>query len=176
MTAPSASLHRIPRYPHAWAWLLMLSQLLVAAASSRWGWTFGLPLMLISHAPLWWGTLSAVIGFVVPLLFRLLPSKPLAGHAAAGLFTAQAWVSLGCGALLLLVLRGRAGEGRDARARTTLSFVMAGMLLALLIEYVAAPHIRARENLALWHGAGTAMYALQWLCAVAVLWRQTHRA
>ena len=122
-------------------------------------------------AALWWGTLSAVIGFVVPLLFRLLPSKPLAGHAAAGLFTAQAWVSLGCGALLLLVLRGRAGAGREARARTTMSFVMAGMLLALLIEFAVAPRIVARVNLPLWHGTGTAMFALQWLCAAVVLWR-----
>ncbi len=71
MTAPSASLHRIPRYPHAWAWLLMLSQLLVAAAWSRWGWTFGLPLMLISHAPLWWGTLWPQSALFGPVLKRV---------------------------------------------------------------------------------------------------------
>lgn len=71
MTAPSASLHRVPRYPHAWAWLLVLSQLLVAAAWWRWGWMLGLPLLLISHAPFWWGTLwpqSAVLG---PVLNRV---------------------------------------------------------------------------------------------------------
>jgi peptidoglycan-N-acetylglucosamine deacetylase len=64
MTAPSAS-------PHAWAWLLALSQLLVAAVWWRWGWTLGLPLMLASHAPFWWGTLwphSALFG---PVLNRL---------------------------------------------------------------------------------------------------------
>lgn len=71
MTAPSASLHRVPRHPHAWAWLLVLSQLLVAAAWWRWGWMLGLPLLLISHAPFWWGTLwpqSAVLG---PVLNRV---------------------------------------------------------------------------------------------------------
>jgi peptidoglycan/xylan/chitin deacetylase (PgdA/CDA1 family) len=71
MTAHSASVHRIPRYPHAWAWLLVLSQLLVAAAWWRWGWTLGLPLLMISHAPYWWGTLwpqSAVFG---PVLTRV---------------------------------------------------------------------------------------------------------
>ncbi len=71
MTATSASLHSIPRRPHAWAWLLGLSQLLVAAAWWRWGWTLGLPLLVISHAPFWWGTLwpqSAIFG---PVLNRL---------------------------------------------------------------------------------------------------------
>ena len=45
------------------------------------------------------------------------------------------------------------------------------MLLALLIEFAVAPRIVARENLRLWHGAGTLMYAVQWLCASFVLWR-----
>jgi peptidoglycan-N-acetylglucosamine deacetylase len=71
MTAPSASLHRIPRRPHAWAWLLTLSQLLVAAAWWRWGWTLGLPLMLVSHAPLWWGTLWPQSALFGPVLKRV---------------------------------------------------------------------------------------------------------
>ena len=71
MTAPSASLHRIPRYPHAWAWLLMLSQLLVAAAWWRWGWMLGLPLVLISHAPFWWGTLWPQSALFGPVLNRV---------------------------------------------------------------------------------------------------------
>jgi peptidoglycan-N-acetylglucosamine deacetylase len=71
MTTPSASPHRIPRYPHAWAWLLMLSQLLVTAAWWHWGWTLGLPLMLVSHAPLWWGTLWPQSALFGPVLNRL---------------------------------------------------------------------------------------------------------
>ncbi|MES2670605.1 MAG: hypothetical protein V4673_09345, partial [Pseudomonadota bacterium] len=55
--SPAASLHRIPRRPHAWIGLLALSQVLVAAAWWRWGWSVGLPLMVASHAPFWWGTL-----------------------------------------------------------------------------------------------------------------------
>ena len=126
-------------------------------------------------AALWWGCLTGIGFIAVPTLFASLPSPAIAGPVAAKLFTAQSWVSLGCGALLLILLKGPAAEGRDDRTRTTLLLAVAGMLLALLIEYVAAPHIRARDNLALWHGAGTAMYALQWLCAAGVLWRQTHR-
>jgi len=54
-------------------------------------------------------------------------------------------------------------------------FVIAGLLLALLQQYGVAPRILARQNLRLWHGAGIAMYALQWLCALAVLWRMAAR-
>jgi hypothetical protein len=80
-------------------------------------------------------------------------------------------VSLACGVLLLLLLKRPAAAGGDDGSRTTLLLVVAGMLLAMLIEYVAAPHIRARDNLAFWHNAGTALYIAQWLCAGAVLWR-----
>ena len=75
MTAPSASLHRSPRYPHAWAWLLAVSQLLVAAAWWRWGWTHGLPLLLLSHAPFWWGTLWPQSALLGPVLNRLPTSE-----------------------------------------------------------------------------------------------------
>ena len=54
-------------------------------------------------------------------------------------------------------------------------FVVAGLLLALLQQYGVAPRIVARENLRLWHSVGSVMYALQWLCALAVLWRTARR-
>ena len=50
-------------------------------------------------------------------------------------------------------------------------FILAGVLLALLVQYGVAPRIVARENLRLWHGLGTALYAAQWLCTVVVFWR-----
>ena len=58
-----------------------------------------------------------------------------------------------------------------ASLRTRL-MVWVGLLLALLLEYAVAPRILTRENLRLWHGTGTAIYSLQWLCATVVLWRQ----
>ena len=78
MTAPSASLHRIPRHPHAWAWLLVLSQLLVAAAWWRWGWTLGLPLLLASHALFWWGVFRPQSRLYSPVLSRLPTNDRLA--------------------------------------------------------------------------------------------------
>jgi hypothetical protein len=72
---------------------------------------------------------------------------------------------------VLILLKGRAASARYDGARATLALAAAAMLLALLVEYAAAPHIRAREHLALWHAAGSAMYVLQWLCVAAILWR-----
>ena len=124
-------------------------------------------------AALWWGSLTAVGFMVVPLLFKFLPTPAMAGHMAARLFTAQTWVSVACGVVLLLVSRSDRPPAQAGRAQAALVFIVLGMLLALLIEFAVAPRIVARENLRLWHGAGSVMYAVQWLCAAAVLWRIT---
>ena len=124
-------------------------------------------------AALWWGSLTAVGFMVVPLLFKFLPTPAMAGHMAARLFTAQTWVSVACGVVLLLVSRPNRPAALAGRAQEALVFIVLGMLLALLIEFAVAPRIVARENLRLWHGAGSVMYAVQWLCAAAVLWRIT---
>ena len=124
-------------------------------------------------AALWWGSLTAVGFMVVPLLFKFLPTPAMAGHMAARLFTAQTWVSVSCGVVLLLVSRSNRPSALSGRAQAALVFIVLGMLLALLIEFAVAPRIVARENLRLWHGAGSVMYAVQWLCAAAVLRRIT---
>ena len=124
-------------------------------------------------AALWWGSLPAVGFMVVPLLFKLLPTPAMAGHMAARLVTAQTWVSVACGVVLLLVSRSNRPSALSGRAQAALVFIVLGMLLALLIEFAVAPRIVARENLRLWHGAGSVMYVVQWLCAAAVLWRIT---
>ena len=124
-------------------------------------------------AALWWGSLTAVGFMVVPLLFKFLPTPAMAGHMAARLFTAQTWVSVACGVVLLLVSRSNRPPEQARRAQAALVFIVLGMLLALLIEFAVAPRIVARENLRLWHGAGSVMYVVQWLCAAVVLWRIT---
>ena len=124
-------------------------------------------------AALWWGSLTAVGFMVVPLLFQFLPTPAMAGHMAARLFTAQTWVSVACGVVLLLVSRSNRPSALSGRAQAALVFIVLGILLALLIEFAVAPRIVARENLRLWHGAGSVMYAVQWLCSAVVLWRIT---
>ncbi|HET8818481.1 MAG TPA: polysaccharide deacetylase family protein [Xanthomonadaceae bacterium] len=70
-------LHRPPRRPHAWAWALLASQLLVALAWWRWGWQAGFPAMLLSHAPFLWGTLVPDSALFSPVLARLPTDEPV---------------------------------------------------------------------------------------------------
>jgi hypothetical protein len=123
-----------------------------------------LPLWL---AALWWGSLTTIGFLVVPLLFVYLPTPAVAGAMAAKLFAAQTWVSVLCGGLVLVLsrkqLNGALSYEHHARAATI--FIVAGLLLSLVSEFAIAPRIVARENLRLWHGAGTAVYFLQWLSA-----------
>jgi hypothetical protein len=113
---------------------------------------------------LWWGSLTTLAFFVVPMLFAHLPTPALAGNMAAKLFSVQAWVSTGCGVCLLLTFRSDRRLVPVDTAQAATLFVVAGVLLALLVEFAVAPRIMARENLALWHGIGTAMFAVQWIC------------
>ena len=125
----------------------------------------------VFFAALWWGSLIA-IGFVaVPMLFAHLPTPALAGFMAAKLFAAQTWISIACCAFLLVFSKRKHAEKLEQWAQAAIGFVIAGMLLALLVQYGVSPKIVARENLRLWHSVGTGMYALQWLCAAIVLWR-----
>jgi len=128
--------------------------------------------LALMAAALWWGSLTAVGAWVVPLLFVHLPTPAMAGQTAARLFTAQAWAALGCGLLLMMLLRPRDADRIAPAVQRSLAWVAAGMLLALLLEFLVAPRIVAREDLRLWHPLGSALFALQWVCAGAVLWRQ----
>jgi hypothetical protein len=117
-------------------------------------------------AALWWGSLTVVGIMVVPMLFVYLETPAVAGQMASKLFSAQIWLALACGVLLLLAAKR---ENLD-QSHTPSPWVIAGMLLALLIELAVKPHIMARDNMAVWHNLGTAFYVLQWLCAGKVLW------
>ncbi len=119
-------------------------------------------------AAAWAGSLTTLGFFVVPMLFVHLPEKAMAGQMAAHLFTVQTGVSTACAMLLLMVFRSnRLLVPVDAAQNATL-FVVAGALSALLVEFGVAPHIVARDNLALWHGVGSVLYFLQWVCALVV--------
>lgn len=122
-------------------------------------------------AALWWGSLTALGFMVVPMLFAHLPTPSMAGQMAARLFAAQTWVSVVCGVLLLVLNRPGVKEPADQHNVASMVFILLGLLLALLVEYAVAPRIVARENLRLWHSAGSVMYGVQWLCAAVVLWR-----
>ena len=122
-------------------------------------------------AALWWGSLTTLGFMVVPLLFAHLPSPAIAGAMAAKLFSAQTWLSLGCGLVLLITVRLNQSHAGLKPGQTALIVVAVTLLLAVLSEFAVAPRIMARENLKLWHGVGSALYGLQWLGSWVVLWR-----
>ncbi|APW42351.1 DUF4149 domain-containing protein [Rhodoferax saidenbachensis] len=124
-----------------------------------------LPLWL---AAAWAGSLTTLGFLVVPMLFVHLPTPAIAGGMAAKLFSLQTGVSTACALGLLLVFRSNRPLAPVDTARAATLFVVAGALLALLVEFGVSPHIVARDNLALWHRVGSAMYVLQWVCALVV--------
>lgn len=126
-------------------------------------------------AALWWGSLTTIGFLVVPMLFAHLGNPAMAGNFAGRLFAAQSWVALACGLALLTYFRSKTHERVDAPSRTSIAWVLAALLLALLQEYAVAPRILARENLRLWHSLGSAMYLGQWLCAGVLFWRMGRR-
>lgn len=136
-------------------------------------------------AALWWGSLSGLAFLVVPQLFMHLATPATAGAMAARLFTAQAWLGTACAMLMLMALNRPADVPAEVPAdapagdRATFQLIIAGLLLALLVEFGVAPRIvNARAdggNLRLWHALGTAMYFAQWLCAGLSLWRLSRR-
>jgi hypothetical protein len=133
------------------------------------------PRISILLAALWWGSLSTLGFLVVPLLFVHLPSPAAAGAMAAKLFTVQTWLSIACTFFLLLFLKEKEAVAHTQPAQAAMKYVVAGLLLAVLVEFGVSPRIvNARAeggNLKLWHGLGTAMYVAQWLAAGWTLWR-----
>nr|WP_295781411.1 DUF4149 domain-containing protein [Rhodoferax sp.] len=127
-------------------------------------------------AAVWWGSLSTLGFFVVPMLFMHLPTPAMAGNLAAKLFTAQAAISTVCGLVLLMVFRSDKALAPADIAQSATLFVVGGVLMALLVEFGATPHIVARDNLALWHGLGTGMYVVQWVCAAVVFGKLAKRS
>lgn len=119
-------------------------------------------------AAVWAVSLGTLGLLVVPMLFANLPSPALAGNMAAKLFSAQTVVSVACAVILLLLLRSEKRYVGVTVAQSATVYVLAGALLALLVELGVAPRIVARDNLALWHAVGSAMYLAQWLCACVV--------
>jgi len=145
-------------------------------------------------AALWWGGITALSFLAVPSLFAKL-GAPVAGPAAAQLFSLQCWAGLVIGLCLLVLLRRERaaaqfplpGQAPDPvqlavmqRVLGTMGFVLAAMLLALLQEFgVAQKIVTARAsggNLRLWHSVGSVMVLGQWLCAGAILWRLSSRS
>lgn len=121
--------------------------------------------------PLWiaaaWVMSLSTLGFmVVPMLFAHLPSPAIAGAMAARLFGAQTAVSAVCAVVLMLICRAPSFAVEEALARVVIFWALAGAVLALWVHFGVSPRIMAKDDVALWHTVGSALYFLQWLCAL----------
>jgi hypothetical protein len=128
-------------------------------------------------AALWWGGMSAVSFVVVPTLFaRLGPA--VAGPVAAQLFALQSTGVIVVGLALLMWLRQqrRRVPAQDiGPLMGTMALVLLAMLAALLQEFAVAERIVSARStggdLRLWHGLGSALVFVQWLCGAWVFKR-----
>jgi peptidoglycan/xylan/chitin deacetylase (PgdA/CDA1 family) len=71
MSAEIAALHRIPRRPHAWWWVLLAAHALLFAAWWQLGWRVGLPLLAATHLVFLWGVLKPQSRMYGPVLTQL---------------------------------------------------------------------------------------------------------
>ena len=133
---------------------------------------------------LWAGSLWTVGYLAAPLFFITLQDRMLAGTIAGTLFRAEAWLSLACGLLLLVIFRA----DPYLPSRNTLTRIVMGMLVCVLIGYFGLQPFMAeirqaaaqaggvmdeamRSRFGMLHGVASVIYLLQSLLAVALVWR-----
>jgi hypothetical protein len=131
---------------------------------------------------LWAGSLWTVGYLAAPVLFASLPDRSLAGSIAGMLFRAQAWLSLVCGLLLLLLL----WLDKSWSSKRTSVILVIAMLACVSIGYFALQpfmaEIRAaaannggimdeamRSRFGMLHGIASVIYLLQSVLALVLV-------
>ena len=90
-----------------------------------------LPAARLLVTTLWAGSLWTVGYLVAPVLFSTLPDRVLAGTIAGSIFRIEAWLSVGCGLVLLAMV-----VFDDAsRERRSLLRLIVVMLLCVVVGY-----------------------------------------
>ena len=134
---------------------------------------------------LWVGSLWTIGYVVAPTLFATLADRVLAGLIAGKLFRIEAWLSVACG-LVLIVLMMRLTDERDAKARKHLLWIASGMLACTLVGYfglqpfmsdlkeAAAGGVMdavSRSRFGLLHGVASAFYFIQSVLGGFLVWK-----
>lgn len=142
----------------------------------------GLSRLRVLLVTLWAGSLWTVGYLVAPVLFASLPDRSLAGSIAGMLFRAQAWLSLVCGLLLLLLV----WLDKSLSPKRTPIILMIAMLACVLIGYFALQpfmaEVRAaaannggvmdeamRSRFGMLHGIASVIYLLQSVLAIVLV-------
>jgi hypothetical protein len=120
---------------------------------------------------LWVGAIWTTGYIVAPSLFEHLDDRATAGRVAGELFTIVTWLSMICGALLLVAILRLKG-GRQKRLRAVL--IVSIMFLLALGEWLVRPMMEAArlpdgtpgEGFAALHGVSAVLYLLASLACV----------
>jgi len=120
---------------------------------------------------LWVGAIWTTGYIVAPSLFEHLDDRATAGRVAGELFTIVTWLSMICGALLLVAMVRLKG-GRQKRLRAVL--IVSIMFLLALGEWLVRPMMEAArlpdgtpgEGFAALHGVSALLYLLASLACV----------
>lgn len=130
-----------------------------------------------------WAGGQWVVGFLVaPLLFKYAPDRQVAGELAGVMFTAMAFLGLGC-ALFLLVYRV-AGDGLGALRRPVFWVIVLMVALILAGQFGVQPILASlkaqalprqvmesvfRDRFATWHGVASILYLVESVLAAALV-------
>jgi hypothetical protein len=123
---------------------------------------------------IWLGSQMAIGYIAAPVLFSQLADRTLAGELAGAMFSVMAWVSLACGAYLLLYLIAIKHKRVFHSRAFWLVTVMLGITVAshfgiqplmAQLKHDALPlpvtESAFHDRFALWHGVSSGLYLLQ---------------
>ena len=134
------------------------------------------------NVTLWVGGMWMLGYVVVPVLFKTLPDRMLAGMIAGQLFTLLAYIGVACALYLLLYQLQQ--SGRAALRRTAFRITAAMLLLVLIGQFVLQPILADLKVQALpldvmnsalatqfktWHAVSGVIYLVQSLLGIALV-------
>jgi hypothetical protein len=131
-------------------------------------------------AALWAGSLWAIGYLVAPTLFATLADRTLAGTIAGSMFHAEALLSVGCGAAMLVLLQVSTTDWEARRRKSALLIVVAMLLLVaahfgmqpMMAELRGVAGEAARSRFGMLHGVSMGMYLVQSLLAAWLVVKQ----
>ena len=122
-------------------------------------------------ATLWAGSLWTVGYLVAPTLFATLYDRALAGTVAASMFRSEAWLSIACAVIMLVLLM--VARELDAKRRRLLAVLALAMLVCTLaVHFGLQPMMAAlrtggemepaaKTRFGVLHGISSVIYLIQ---------------
>lgn len=136
-------------------------------------------------ATLWVGSLWTIGGLVAPVLFATLADRVLAGTIAGNLFRVEAWLTVACGVLLILLFSYRTHDDSAPLRKTLLRFTLLMLACTAAGYFCLQPFMAslreaaaltggvmsdsARTQFGILHGVSSGIYLIQGLLGVGLI-------